>query len=295
MQHSKARWEVIFHDTHHGSTELAGMLLQVLAEDALRPGWTPERVLSRLQEVRKVRSSMAVLVHIVNRLERELRTFPNFAPHPFISYIKALECELHDSVKAVLHQALNLVSQDTSPLIFYSRGRFLMELAARLIRIHPEITIWLAQGRHHDEGFPMAKELQGLGCRVCLWTDPALFSRLSQAAALWTGADFVTLSGIGNKIGTRPLVDIAKLYGIPRYCMFTSHKIIPMQDTAPFFRAVEHTQCVEKHHGVELFSSDLDLTELNGWSSMITEHGIFGPSELICRYKEHFEGEKTIN
>ncbi len=87
--------------------------------------------------------------------------------------------------------------------------------------------VLLAEGRPGNEGRAMAAALAESGIATLLVVDAALPLLLSQASALWLGADAVTEFGVLNKIGSYAAALAAREHGVPVYALASRRKFLP--------------------------------------------------------------------
>ena len=72
-----------------------------------------------------------------------------------------------------------------------------------------------------------ARALAAAGIEPWLVTDAALPLLISQASAVWIGADAVTDAGVLNKIGSYTLALAAREHGVPVWALATRRKFLP--------------------------------------------------------------------
>ena len=89
----------------------------------------------------------------------------------------------------------------------------------------------IGESRPRLEGRDTARALAHLGIEAWLVADAALPLLLSQATALWLGADAVTELGIVNKIGSYTAALAAREHGVPTWAIAVRKKLLP-GDTA---------------------------------------------------------------
>jgi translation initiation factor 2B subunit (eIF-2B alpha/beta/delta family) len=87
--------------------------------------------------------------------------------------------------------------------------------------------VLLAESRPGQEGRAMATALAEAGIPVLFVTDAALPMLLSQAAALWLGADAVTEFGVLNKTGSFAAALAAREHGVPVHAIALRRKFLP--------------------------------------------------------------------
>jgi len=142
-----------------------------------------------------------------------------------------------------------------------------------------------------------AWELMQDGIPVTLITDnmAGTLMRQGKIHLCVVGADRITANGdVANKIGTYSVAVLAHAHGIPFYVAAPSSTIdlsmpsgeqIPIEQRDP--REVTHVrgQASIAPDGVEVFNPAFDVTPARLITGIITEKGIFKPSELADRMR----------
>jgi translation initiation factor 2B subunit (eIF-2B alpha/beta/delta family) len=85
----------------------------------------------------------------------------------------------------------------------------------------------VGESRPRLEGRDTARVLAAAGIEVWLVADAALPLLVSQASAVWIGADAVTELGVLNKIGSYTLALAAREHGVPLWAIATRRKLLP--------------------------------------------------------------------
>jgi len=142
-----------------------------------------------------------------------------------------------------------------------------------------------------------AWELMQDGIPVTLITDNMAGTLMGQGKIhlCVVGADRITANGdVANKIGTYSVAVLAQAHGIPFYVAAPSSTVdlatpsgdkIPIEQRDP--REVTHVRGKEAiaPNGVEVFNPAFDVTPARLITGIITEKGIFKPSELADRMR----------
>jgi methylthioribose-1-phosphate isomerase len=142
-----------------------------------------------------------------------------------------------------------------------------------------------------------AWELMQDGIPVTLITDNMAGALMGQGKihVCIVGADRITANGdVANKIGTYSVAVLAHAHGIPFYVAAPSSTIdlsmpsgeqIPIEQRDP--REVTHVRGKASiaPDGVEVFNPAFDVTPARLITGIITEKGIFKPSELAARMR----------
>ena len=92
--------------------------------------------------------------------------------------------------------------------------------------------VLVAESRPRLEGRDTARALAKAGIEAWLVADAALPMLLSQASALWIGADAVTDTGVLNKIGSYTAALAAREHGVPAWAIAVRRKLMPVATPA---------------------------------------------------------------
>ena len=87
--------------------------------------------------------------------------------------------------------------------------------------------VLVAESRPRLEGRDTARALADAGIEAWLVADAALPLLISQASAVWLGADAVTEHGIVNKIGSYTAALAAREHGVPVWALAVRKKLLP--------------------------------------------------------------------
>src|SRR5262245_21976507 len=87
--------------------------------------------------------------------------------------------------------------------------------------------VLVAESRPRLEGRDTARTLAAAGIETWLVADAALPLLISQASAVWLGADAVTEQGIVNKIGSYTAALAAREHGVPVWAIAVRRKLLP--------------------------------------------------------------------
>lgn len=96
-------------------------------------------------------------------------------------------------------------------------------------------TVVCSESRPMGEGVVLARGLTALGIPVHLTLDAALLEWVERADLVLLGADAILPGGVVNKVGSGPLLQVAKLAGVPAYVLADSSKWLP-EELARFWR-----------------------------------------------------------
>jgi len=87
--------------------------------------------------------------------------------------------------------------------------------------------VLVAESRPLLEGRGTARALAAAGIETWIVADAALPLLISQAAAVWLGADAVTEQGVINKIGSYTAALAAREHGVPVWSIAVRRKLMP--------------------------------------------------------------------
>jgi translation initiation factor 2B subunit (eIF-2B alpha/beta/delta family) len=90
-----------------------------------------------------------------------------------------------------------------------------------------KVRVLVAESRPRLEGRDTARALAAAGLECWLVADAALPLLVSQAHAVWLGADAVTEAGVINKIGSYTVALAAREHGVPVWAIATRRKLLP--------------------------------------------------------------------
>jgi translation initiation factor 2B subunit (eIF-2B alpha/beta/delta family) len=87
--------------------------------------------------------------------------------------------------------------------------------------------VLVAESRPRLEGRDTARALAAAGIETWIVADAALPLLISQASAVWLGADAVTEQGVINKIGSYTAALAAREHGVPVWAIAVRRKLLP--------------------------------------------------------------------
>lgn len=138
----------------------------------------------------------------------------------------------------------------------------------------------LAESRPGNEGRAMAAALAESGISTLLVVDAALPLLLSQASALWLGADAVTEFGVLNKVGSYAAALAAREHGVPVYAIASRRKFLPAGTPA---------LAIAEHSAAEVWDSPpplvrprnfyFEIVPLTLLQGVVVEDDVVGPAE----------------
>jgi translation initiation factor 2B subunit (eIF-2B alpha/beta/delta family) len=151
------------------------------------------------------------------------------------------------------------------------------------------LRVILSESRPAYDGRPQALALLAHRMNVEYSVDMALFDRLPEVQVILVGADAVFPHGLVNKVGTRPLAQIARHAGIPLFSLCTSGKFLPAA-AAPLLRFADHPgQEVwpDAPQGITIYNRYFETTPLSLFTGIISEHGIYAPAALRTHLQQY--------
>ena len=135
--------------------------------------------------------------------------------------------DLAASHAALARQARALIAERESWIASLSNSAAVRDAMLELSRAGLAPRALIGEGRPRAEGRMLAAALAAAGIQVWLMVDAALPLLISQARAVWIGADAVTDQGVVNKIGSFALALAAREHSVPVYALATRRKFIP--------------------------------------------------------------------
>jgi translation initiation factor 2B subunit (eIF-2B alpha/beta/delta family) len=145
----------------------------------------------------------------------------------------------------------------------------------------------VAEGRPRFEGRDTATRLAALGIPVWLVVDAALPLLLSQATALWLGADAVTDRGVINKVGSFATALAAREHSVPVYAIATRRKFLPASTAALRIDEMPPEEVwKEAPETVKPRNLYFELVPLPLFAGIVVEDGVLGASEAATLARE---------
>jgi len=168
-----------------------------------------------------------------------------------------------------------------------SHSRVVIDALLELQRIGREPRALVAEGRPLLEGRATAAALAAAGVPVWLVADAALPLLLSQASAVWLGADAVTDRGVVNKIGSFAIALAAREHSVPVYALAGRRKFLPSSTDA--LKIVEQPPAEvwdAPPEGVQPRNIYFELVPLELVRGVVVEDGVLGPTEAAQLARE---------
>jgi translation initiation factor 2B subunit (eIF-2B alpha/beta/delta family) len=143
------------------------------------------------------------------------------------------------------------------------------------------IQIFCSESRPKNEGILLAEKLGKQNVATTLVTDSYLFSKIHHADIVLIGADAISNKGVINKMGSRPLIQLAMQYNVPRFVLCSTDKILPsgyhMNEES--LKSADQITKVSIPN-VNLINKYFDNTPLDLFDGIVTEKGIFSSKDI---------------
>jgi translation initiation factor 2B subunit (eIF-2B alpha/beta/delta family) len=250
------------------------------------------------------RAALTGLVQALLAAQPSMAPFINLTNQALLScpdtLVPALACEqlrqmLHRfrdaaclSMAALCQQTLVILPPQATILTYSNSATVIAALHHAHERGRVQRVI-LSESRPAYDGRPQALALLAHCMTVEYSVDVALFDRLPEAQVILVGADAVFPHGLVNKVGTRPLAQIARHAGIPMFSLCTSGKFLPAA-AASLLRLADHPgQEVwpDAPPGISIRNRYFETTPLPLFTGIISEHGIYAPAALRTHLQQY--------
>lgn len=188
---------------------------------------------------------------------------------------------------AVARTAAGLITRRGAWIATLSSSAAVREALLELRRRELEPRVLIGEGRPGLEGRAFAAVLAAQGIPVWLVVDAALPLLLSQAAALWLGADAITDQGAINKIGSFGTALAAREHSVPVYALAERRKFLPA--TTPSLRILEMPPdevWESPTPGVQPRNVYFELVPMPLLRGVVVEDGVLGASEAATTARE---------
>jgi translation initiation factor eIF-2B subunit delta len=144
--------------------------------------------------------------------------------------VASCDAEREDLTRAVADAAkvaAQLVTEREPWIATLSASEGVLAAMRELAKGGRKVRALVAESRPLLEGRDTARALVAAGIEPWLVTDAALPMLVSQASAVWIGADAVTDLGVLNKAGSYTLALAAREHGVPVWAIATRRKFLP--------------------------------------------------------------------
>jgi len=212
------------------------------------------------------------------------------APEARASLAESCAAERADLVRdraALARVAAELVPGRGAWIATLSHSRAVVDAMLELHRAGRAPRALVAEGRPLYEGRAMARELADAGIPVWLVTDAALPLLLSQAAAVWLGADAVTDRGVVNKVGSFAVTLAAREHSVPVWSIAGRRKFLPSTTGALKIVEMPPTEVWDAPpEGVQPRNVYFELVPLELLRGVAVEDSVLGPTEAAQLARE---------
>jgi len=141
--------------------------------------------------------------------------------------------------------------------------------------------VLVAESRPRLEGRDMARALAAAGIETWVVADAALPFLLSQAHALWIGADAVTDAGVLNKIGSYTCALAAREHGVPAWAIAINRKLLPVATPALGIAEMPPSEIWEDPPaGVRPRNVYFEMVPMTLLRGVVVENGVLGTTEV---------------
>jgi len=145
----------------------------------------------------------------------------------------------------------------------------------------------VGEGRPRREGRQLAAALARAGIPVWLMVDAALPLLVSQAQAVWIGADAVTDQGVINKVGSYALALAAREHSVPVYALAGRRKFIPAGTPSLQILEMPGSEVWEEPaHDVKPRNVYYEVVPLELLRGVVVEDAVLGISEIVQTARE---------
>jgi len=145
----------------------------------------------------------------------------------------------------------------------------------------------VAESRPRLEGRDTARALAEAGIETWLVADAALPLLLSQASALWLGADAVTEAGVLNKIGSYTAALAAREHGVPAWSVALRRKLLPAATPALQIAEMPARELWDAPPvGVEPRNVYFELVPISLLRGVVVEDGVLGATEVAVAARD---------
>ena len=147
--------------------------------------------------------------------------------------------------------------------------------------------VLVAESRPRLEGRDMARAVAAAGIEAWLVADAALPFLISQASALWIGADAVTDVGVLNKIGSYTCALAAREHGVPAWAIAMQRKLLPAATPALGIAEMPPAEIWEDPPpGVRPRNIYFEMVPMALLRGVVVENGVLGTTEVAVAAKD---------
>jgi translation initiation factor 2B subunit (eIF-2B alpha/beta/delta family) len=135
--------------------------------------------------------------------------------------------DLEQAVADAANVAVQLVTTSEPWIATLSASDGVLAALLAIARSGRAPRVLVAESRPLCEGRDTARALAAAGIETWIVADAALPLLISQASAVWLGADAVTEQGVINKIGSYTAALAAREHGVPVWAIAVRRKLLP--------------------------------------------------------------------
>lgn len=204
--------------------------------------------------------------------------------------IASCEAEREDLARAVTEAAriaAQLVTAREPLVATLSASDGVLAALRELASGGRKVRVLVAESRPRLEGRDAARALAGAGIETWLVADAALPLLVSQAHAVWLGADAVTEAGVLNKIGSYTVALAAREHGVPVWAIAARRKLLPAATPALAIREMPGAELWESPPpGVRPRNVYFELVPAALLRGVVVEDGVLGATECAVAARD---------
>jgi translation initiation factor 2B subunit (eIF-2B alpha/beta/delta family) len=188
--------------------------------------------------------------------------------------------DLEAARAGVARQALALLPERDAWIATLSRSHLVEAALSRAHEAGRPVRALVAESRPLLEGRELATRLAARGLPVWIVTDAMLPLVISQAAAVWLGAEAVTDRGVLNKAGSYGAALAAREASVPVYVLAQRRKFIPAATPALRIPEMEGSEVWDSPPaGVTAKNVYFELVPLELLRGVVVEDAVLPPGE----------------
>lgn len=208
----------ILEDKRHGSAEI----LQRLNRHFLLHSSDPDYVQSVIIKTKTLLSHFSIVNNYLKRLQDVLDKNNSISLNNYLLNVENSEIVIYRNI----FDKLKKLMQKDCTVLTLSHSKTVLEVLKLWVLNENKLKVIVCESRPGLEGRILAKELVKQVINVELITDAMMAIKVPEVNAVLLGADQILTTGnIVNKIGSKMLAVIAKLYKVPVYVLASKQKI----------------------------------------------------------------------
>jgi len=214
------RWQEILEDRTHGASVLIDWALEFLT--SIPEVGNAQLILSQMEKtLLSSHSGIPALINICNLLRAEVN-----AGHTLSSAAELIAKKRAKHKADVILEAGRLIS--ASPKVMsISYSGLVRDALLKAQELGSAPTLFIGEGRPQKEGLLLAAELAQRGIQTIVYADLAFADFLKEVQLVVVGADAVFENSFINKIGTKLLLDFARLNSVRTVLLYDFTKLVP--------------------------------------------------------------------